>query len=230
MKLFSFDNKFLSSVPLHSPCYNVTVTSETTAVVSTDDNKLHYVHISDPSSATVQRSISLGHRVLGVTTYYIKLVVISWNKPKSVTMIDMNGRELWSVSKGPVNQQLFDKPYAVVINKMNDTDTMIVSDWGKELLTILSTSNGTLLKTIDVKGKDPHGLTVDNNGNIILCSFVTREILVWSNDFTNSRSLLAGQELRCYPRNIVYSCRAGELFVAYGKNNEVDRFQLSVAE
>ena len=228
LKIFSYDNKFLSSVPMHSPCFGVTVTSETTAVVSTYDNKLHYVDISDPSTATVQRSISLGYWVGGMTTYHDKLIVTSWNEPKSVKMIDMNGQELWSVSKGPDNQQLFDKPYAVVINKMNDTDTVIVSDWGKELLTILSTSNGTLLKTIDVKS--PHGLTVDNCDNIILCCKKNWEILVWSNDFTNSRILLAGQELRGYPCDIVYSCRAGELFVAYEKKNEVDRFQLSMAE
>ena len=239
LKLFSCDNKLLSSVPLHSSCYCVTVTSGTTAVVSTYDNKLHYVDISDPSSATVQRSISLGYWVVGVASYHDKLVVTAWNEPKSVKMIDMNGQELWSVSKGPDNQQLFDKPrtimlfynpYAVVINKMSDTDTVIVSDWGKELLTILSTSNGTLLKTIDMKGKAPHGLTVDNNGNIIVCCFYTREILIWSNDFTNSRILLAGQELRPYPCEIEYSCRASELFVAYNENNEIDRFQLSVAE
>ena len=223
LKLFSYDNKLLSSVALHSLCCGVTVTSgTTTAVVSTRDNKLHNVDISDPSSATVQTSISLGYVVVGVATYHDKLVVTSWNEPKSVKMIDMNGQELWSVSKGPDNQQLFYNPYAVVINKMNDTDTVIVSDWGKELLTILSTSNGTLLKTIDVKGKAPHGLTVDNNGNIIVCCFDTREILIWSNDFTNPRILLAGQELRGKPCGIVYSCRASELLVAYNKTNEID--------
>ena len=230
LKLFSYEKKLLSSVPLHSLCCGVTVTSGTTAIVSTHENKLHYVDISDQSSATVQRSISLGYWVVDVATYHDKLVVTAWNESKSVKMIDMNGQELWSVSKGPDNQQLFDKPYAVVINKMNDTDTVIVSDWGKELLTILSTSNGTLLKTIDMKGKAPHGLTVDNNGNIIVCCFDTREILIWSNDFTNSRILLAGQELRPYPCEIEYSCRASELFVAYNKTNEIDRFQLSVAE
>ena len=231
LKIFSYDNKLLSSVPLHSSCYGVTVTSGTsTAIVSTYDNKLHYVDISDPSSATVQRSISLGYGVMDVTTYHDKLVVTAWNEPKSVKMIDMNGQELWSVSKGPDNQQLFDKPYAVVMNKMNDTDTVIVSDWGKELLIILSTSNGTLLKTINMKGKAPLGLTLDNNGNIIVCCFDTREILIWSNDFTNSRILLAGQELRSDPCVIMYSCRSGELLVAYDETNEIDRFQLSVAE
>ena len=226
LKIFSYDNKLLSSVPMHSPCY-VTVTSETTALVSTDNHKLCYVDISDPSSVTVQRSISLDYWIDGMITYLDKLVVISWNEPKSVKMIDLNGQELWSVSKGPDNQQLFDNPYAVVINKMNDTDTVIVSDCGKESLTILSTSNGTLLKTIDMKGKAPHGLTVDNNGNIILSCNDTREILVLSNDFTNSRVLLSGQELRPKLCDIMYSCRAGELFVVYDDNNEIDRFQLS---
>ena len=227
LKIFS-DDMLLSFVPMHSPCYGVTVTSETSAVVGTFDKKLHYMDISDPSSVSVQRSISLGYCVIGVTTYHDKLVVTAWDEPKSVKMIDMNGQELWSVSKGPDNQQLFDNPYAVVINKMSDTGTVIVSDWGKELLTILSTSNGTRLKTIDVKGKLPLGITVDNNGNIILCCRNTREISVWSNDFANSRILLSGQELRPYPCDVMYSCRAGELFVAYYDDNEIDRFQLSM--
>ena len=229
LKIFS-DDMLLSFVPMHSPCYGVTVTSETTAVVSTYDNKLHNLDISDPSSATVQRSISLGYCVIGMTTYHNKLVVTAWTEPNSVKMIDMNGQELWSVSKGPDNQQMFDKPRNVAINKMNDTDTVIVLDWGKELLTILSTSNGTLLKTIDVKGYFPLGLTLDNNSNIILPCHMTRELLVWSNDFTDFRILLAGQELRQYPCDIMYSCRAGEIFIAYYDSNEIDRFQLSVAE
>ena len=230
LKIFSCDYKLLSSVPLHSPCYDVTLTSETTAVVSTRDNKLHYVDISDPSAASVQRSISLCYYVVGMTTYHDKLVVTSRNEPNSVKMIDMNGQELWSVSKGPDNQQLFNKPYAVVINKMNDTDTVIVSDWDKESLTILTTSNGTLLRRIGVEGKTPCGLTVNSNGNIILCCKRTQEILVWSNDFSDSKILLSGQELRQFPSDIMYCCRAGELFVAYGRKNETDKFRLSVAE
>ena len=170
LKVFSQDNKLLSSVRLSAYCNGVTVTKAATAVVSTGDKKLHFVDISDPASASVQRSISLGYWVLGVAAYDDNLVVTRFEEPVGVKLIDMNGRELWSVEKGPDNQMLFAKPFDVVISKTKDVDTVVVSDWRKKSLTILDASNGTLLKIIDVKGKDPHGLTVDGNGNIYMCS------------------------------------------------------------
>ena len=145
LKVFSQDNKLLSSVRLSDNCFGVTVTKAATAVVSTRDKKLHFVDISDPASASVQRSISLGYWVVGVAAYDDNLVVTRFEEPVGVKLIDMNGRELWSVEKGPDNQMLFAKPFDVVINKTKDVDTVVVSDWSEASLTILDASNGTLL-------------------------------------------------------------------------------------
>ena len=232
LKVFSQDSTLLSSVPLSDRCTNVTVTEDDIAVVSTGDKTLHFLDISDPPTSSVQRSVTLGYKVLGITTTHKdKLVVTAATTPRSVRMIDMNGKEVWSVSKGPDNQQLFDRPLFIVTSKINATDTVIVSDYVKETLTLLNANNGSLLKIIDMKGKGPRGITVDNNGNIFVACYNTKEICVWSNDFTKSRTLISRKDLEREPRDIAYSRSTDTLYIGYiGVCDYIERFQLSIAD
>ena len=231
LKVFSQDNTLLSSVPLSAGCTDVTVTEDDIAVVSTGDKKLHFLDISNPPSSSVQRSVSLSYRVWAITTYKDKLVVTTRTTTRSVRMIDRNGKEVWSVSKGPDNQELFDAPWYIVTSKINDTETVIVSDCGKETLTLLNVNNGSLLKIIDMKEKDPRGITVDSDGNIFVACYNTREICVWSNDFTKSRTLISGKDLEMTPGCIAYSSSTDTLYIGYNTYCDyIERFQLSLAD
>ena len=229
LKVFSQDSTLLSSVPLSAGCLDVTVTEDDIAVVSTRDKTLHFLDISNPPSSSVQRSVSLRYLVLAITPYSDKLVVTTCTAPRSVRMIDKNGKEVWSVSKGPDNQQLFVKPYYIVTSKINDTETVIVTDWKKETLTLLNANNGSLLKIIDMEGKDPRGITVDNDGNIFVACH--SEICVWSNDFTKSRTLISRKDLERKPVCIAYSSSTDTLYIGYyGYCDYIERFQLSMAD
>ena len=233
LKVFSQDNTLLSSVPLSSDwCNDVTVTEDDIAVVSTRDKTLHFLDITNPPSSSVQRPMQLGYTVLGITTTHKdNLVVTARTTPPSVRMIDTNGKEVWSVSKGPDNQQLFDTPYYIVTSKINDTETVIVSDRLKETLTLLNANNGSLLKIVDMQGTGPLGITVDNNGNIFVACNITSEICVWSNDFTKSRTLISRKELEMEPRCIAYSRSTDTLYISYYEDCDyIERFQLSVAD
>ena len=232
LKVFSQDTTLVSSVPLSDVCNYVTVTEDDIAVVSTRDKTLHFLDITNPPTSSVQRSVSLGYKVLGITTTHKdKLVVTVDTTPRSVRMIDMNGKEVWSVSKGPDNQQLFVKPYYIVTSKINDTETVIVSDWGKATLTLLNANNGSLLKIVDMMGKGPVGITVDNYGNIFVACYTTREICVWSNDFTKSRTLISRKDLEREPDCIAYSRSTDTLYINYwGVCDYIERFQLSMAD
>ena len=157
LKVFSQDSTLVSSVPLSDRCRDVTVTEDDIAVVSTGDKTLHFLNIPDPLSSSVQRSVTLGYSAWCIATYKEKLVVTTYTTPRSVRMIDMNGKEVWSVSKGPDNQELFDAPRYIVTSKINDTETVIVSDWKKETLTLLNANNGSLLKIVDMLGTGPLG-------------------------------------------------------------------------
>ena len=232
LKVFSQDTTLLSSVPLSDWCDDVTVTEDDIAVVSTRDKTLHYLDISNPPLSSVQRSVTLGYSVWAITSYTDRLVVTTFStSPPSVRMIDMNGKEVWSVSKGPDNQELFGAPLYIVTSNINDTETVIVSDWMKETLTLLNANNGSLMKIIDMKGKYPLGITVDNDGNIFVACYTTDEICVWSNDFTKSRTLISEKDLERRPACIAYSRSTDTLYIGYyGVCDYIERFQLSMAD
>ena len=229
LKVFSAD-KLLSRVKLSTGCYGVTVTEDKVAIVSTADNKLHFLDITKPSSVSIQKSLSLNYWVVGITSYNGKLVVTRFDEPQSVKLINMDGQEVWSVSKGPDGQQLFANPYDVKVQTTDGKDTVIVSDWSRKSLTLLDAINGELLKVVDMKGKDPHGMTVDNFGNILVCNRMSSEVHVYSSDFTKSAILLTKNGIHKNPNNIAYNWSTCTLFVGYCGNKEIDRFKISLAD
>lgn len=227
VKLFSNDGNILSSVTVSDLCYNIAKVTATTVAVGSYNGKLHILDISDPKMISIQKTVELGSMVVGVTSCNDKLVVTVWNEPKSVKMIDINGQEIWSVSTGPDGQIMFKKPYGVAVIKNNDAETVVVSDWGKNFLALLDANNGTLVKTIDMNGKGPHGIAVDDNGNMFVSCFFSREVCIWSRNFTQSSTVLADQDLQQNPIDVAYNCLTAELFVTYLQSAEVDRFKLS---
>ena len=228
LKVFSAD-KLLSSVKLSTYCYGVTVTEDKVAIVSTRDKKLHFLDIIEPSSVSIQKSLPINYWVVGITSYNDKLVVTRFDEPQSVKLINMDGKELWSVSKGPDSQQLFAKPYDVVVQTINGKDTVIVSDRGRGSLTLLDASNGKLLKVFDMKGKGPHGMTVDKFGNILVCYNSASEVHVYSSDFTKLAILLTKKGIHENPSDLAYNRSTCTLFVGYD-TKEIDRFKISLAD
>ena len=228
LKVFSAD-KLLSRVKLSDGCYGVTVTEDKVAIVSIRDKTLHFLDITEPSAVSIQKSLPMNYWVVGITSYNGKLVVTRFDEPQSVKLINMDGQEVWSVSKGPDGQQLFAKPRDVVVQSIDGKDTIIVSDWRRGSLTLLDASNGELLKVIDTKGKDPHGMTVDKFGNILLCNRKSSEVHVYSSDFTKSAILLTKNDIHKNPSDLAYNRSTCTLFVGYD-NKEIDRFKISLAD
>ena len=226
VKAFSQDSMLLSCQTFSDATYDISVINDQTAVVSSYGNNLHILNISDPANISIDRALFLGYWVSGITQYKGNLIVTKFDEPQCVKMIDLNGEEKWSVSVDHKGQQLFAKPYSVTISTCNDTSTAVVSDWSKDTLTLMDPNDGHLIKTIDVTGKDPHGLTCDNDGNVYVCYRLSKEICVFSPGFEKSRILLSSSDLRGSPLSIVYSSTSDVLYIAYQNNDTVDCFQL----
>ena len=226
MKAFSQDNKLLSCLTFSDATYGISVINDQTAAVSTYNKKLHILNISDPANIFIDRYVSLGYWARRLTHYKGNLIVTKFDEPQCVKMIDLNGKEKWSVSVDHKGQQLFAKPRSVTVSTCNDKSTAVVSDWGKETLTLIDPNDGHLIKTIDVKGKAPHGLTSDIDGNVYVCYYVTKEICVFSPDFKKSRILLSSSDLGGDPTDIVYCGSSDVLYIAYYMNDTVDCFKL----
>ena len=229
VKVFSYGSKFITEIRMDDTVYDIALLSKSTAVFSTADKKLHFCDITCLPSFAVQKSIKLKYSAISMTSYGDNLVVATWTKPVSLKLIDITGQEVWSVSKTSDGEELIGNPYAVQITTFNGTNAAVVTDCKKYTLTLLDANNGSVLKIIDVKDKSPHGLTVDDNGNVFVCYMITREIVVWSSDFADSRVLLECQPIQSRPRQVLYNGSIGELYVACYKNDEIVRFQLSVA-
>ena len=230
VKFFSEDNTLLTTFQMSEELYDIAVIDDNEAVVSTVDKKLHFLDISALPMVTFRSSLLLAYMATNMTSCSGNIVLVcQLTDPASLKMIDKNGKEIWSLTTGPGNQQLFEKPYGVETAKFNGTNAVFVTDWKRETLTVVNASNGTVLKIMDLKDKTPHGLSINGDGTIFICSKNTHEILVVSIDLTQSQVLMKDQNIQEYPMNMVHRRSTGELYVAYGQNYEIDRFKLSMA-
>lgn len=130
------------------------------------------------------------------------------------------------VAMNTKGQMIFENPFSVACNTVTNRETIIVTDWGKNTLTLLDATDGQLIKTVDVKGKGPHGITMDTYGNVYVCFFFSKEICVWSADLKQSKILLSSVNLKSKPRAV--SCRSStdSLLITYSDVNRVDCFKL----
>ena len=109
-------------------------------------------------------------------------------------MINMEGRILWSTESLP--QQLFScrVPYSPVWVWSGHCPCVRLE---KQTITVLEADTGKLVKVCDVGGRQPQGLTVDDNGNVFVC-YYPGEIRVWSRNM-EERSLTIHGKLEFNP-------------------------------
>ena len=226
IKAFSSENKLLSFLKLSSSPSDVSILNRLTAVAGASDGKLRILNISDINSISVQKTIDLGYHVIGPLRYNHNLIIASWKKQASVKMLSADGKEIWSISVDTTGQKLFSNPFSLARTAITDRNTILVTDLGKNTLTLLDASDGQLLRTVDVKGKCPHGITVDTCGNVYVCFFDSGEICCFSDDLQHSRILLSRTNLKGPPRDIFYRRSTDSLLISYYKVDAVDCFKL----
>ena len=226
VKVFSPKYRFLSSVSLPGQPYDVTVLNDKTIIATVDQEKRFIIDMSDPASIYVENSLAFGYFVTGMTTYDGKLVVIRWNEPRCVKMVTLDGKELWSTMHDNTGQLLFRSPYSVATTEFKGQSVVLVTDWSKETLTLLSANDGRFVDKFDLKGLGPRGLSLDSSGNVYVCCSKSAEIRVLSPDLLGDRVILSRRELQPDPMDILYNDTTDELLVSYKSGDQVDRFQL----
>ena len=251
VKLFSRDMKLLSSLSLSEPS-DIAVISDKEAVVTTANKSLVLLGISGShmsinnttSLSYVARGISklldisgskmsindttrVPYDVKGISKYGEKLAVTSHSpEPVSVKLIDKTGRVYWSVSTDGQRQSLFSKPWYVTSDI--ERNTVTVTDWGNNTLTVLNGDTGDVIKRRSVKDKSPAGVTTGPSGNIYVCYKYTREVAELTGDLAEERILLSQQDgLGDGPLAIAYDKSCGQLITSYRFHNSVDVFDLS---
>lgn len=226
LKVFSPEKEIPSTVPLPASPRDVSIVNGKTAVVSADDDNLYFINIPELDSLPNPKPVPLGFHAGGVQGHENNLIVTRFKDQTSVRMIDLEGNDIWSISADCNGEALFKNPFRLVKTSENDKASVIVTDCGKHSLILLDANSGQLIRTISVKGKHPHGLTVDNAGNLYVCYFSSYEIGVWSSDLQHSRILLSKNDLQGQPRLICYNGSSNTLYISYGNKDKLDSFQL----
>ena len=229
VKLFSPDMKLLSSLSLSHP-RDIAVISDKEAVVITANESLVLLGISG-SKMSIKTTTRVSYGVDGISKYGEKLAVTSYSpKPSSVKLIDKTGRVYWSVSSDGQGQSLFDLPHFVTSDI--ERNTVTVTDWGNNTLTVLNGDTGDVIKRRSLKDKSPRGVTTGSSGNIYVCYAEAREVAELTGDLTEERILLSQQDgLGDGLCAIAYDKISGQLITSYywfGCNsNSVDIWELS---
>ena len=208
VKLFSLNGKLLSSLKLSEKPWDVAVVDRSTAAVSIPDkSEIAILDLGHRGKLSERKSIRLDRKAGGISVYNNQLILACGT---SVIMINMEGRILWSIESLP--QQLFSGAQYLTVRSGSGPDTVLVSDWDKQTITVLEADTGKLVKVCDVGGRQPRGLTVDDNGNVFVCYRYPGEIRVWSRNM-EERSLTIHGKLEFIPGAIVYCRKRQQLIV-----------------
>ena len=230
VKLFSRDMKLLSSLSLSDRPWDIAVISDKEAVVTTVNKSLVLLGISG-SKMSINDTTSVSYDVKGISKYGEKLAVTSHSpEPVSVKLIDKTGRVYWSMSSDEQGQPQFSDPDYVTSDI--DRNTVTVTDYGNNTLTVVNGDTGDVIKRRSVKHKYPEGVTTGPSGNIYVCYYDTREVAELTGDLAEERILLSQQDgLGVGPWSIVYDKSCGQLIISYSlfssDHNSVTIFDLS---
>ena len=215
VKLFTPDGKLLlSQTPPDAPI-GVAVINKSEAPVSMSDKQIGIIDIFDSGRLALKRIIRTEQYVWGITAYNNNLIVTcatSNERPRSVQMIDMRGKVLWTTTTESTGKNLFDNARFLTTCFSDDGDTVVITDWAKEAITLLDTGTGKVVKVCNVAGKKPGGVTVDDNRNVYVC-YWSGEVTVWSRDMQAETLLTPGSDYLQCPLAMAYNRRPSELVV-----------------
>ena len=172
VKLFTPDGKLLSSLTLLAKPLGVVVINKSEAAVSMWDKQICIIDIADSGHLALKRIIKTKQKVWGITAYNNNLIVTcatSAERLRLVQMIDMRGHTMWTRTTDSRGKDLFVSAEYVTTCSSDGGDTVIVIDREEQTITVLDTGTGKVVKVCDVKGKNPRGVTVDDNGNVYVC-------------------------------------------------------------
>ena len=224
--LFSKDMTFLSSVSVPGRVWDIAVVNDTEALATV---YCSIVLLGISSSQLHIKSVSpVTYDLLGISKYNDKFIVTcSEFNPGAVKLIDRTGKVYWSISEDPEKQPLFNNPLNVGILSNGRSSTVIVTDLGSQMLTLLNGDTGQIINRRQVQGRDPRGVTIDSDNNVYVCYTCTHEVAVLSEDLSGERILLSMENgLNRLPQGIVYDETANQLIISYSCYNSVDIFKL----
>ena len=243
LKVISPAGQLLSSLTLSIKPIGVAVINKTEAAVTMQNKQIGILEMADSGDLTLKRIMTTEQYVGGITVYKNNLIVTcdkSADGFRSVQMIDMRGKVLWTKTIDAEGKKLFawvktsksntisDWAWFLTTCSRDDDDTVIITDWKKQSITVLDAGTRKVVKVCDVIGKVPYGVTADDNGNVYVC-YKSGDISVWSTTMEVEKSLVSGSAFLKSPLAIACNRMRGELLLSSTENsNFIHRYRISM--
>ena len=230
VKLFSNDMRYLSSLSVFGQPWDVIVTDDQEAVVTTSDKQLLLLQIS-AETLTVKHKIDLNFMPFGITKIGDKLVSVSRDTtPPSMNIIDMNGDTLWTLSADTQGQELFQRPYYVCSCGDGETSSVIISDNDHRTLTSVRIKDGVsgeIVARRKVIGRGCSGITINSNGDIYVCYRWSSEVALLNEDLSEQKIIVSKEGcLDKYTQAIAYDQTTNQIILSFLTKDTIHIYQL----
>ena len=227
VKLFATNGKYLSSVPTSGEPLDVTMAGEDEAAVSMWMNMKTILLIGlRNDQLTIKSSIKVRNRIYGITAVGDDLAISCDDLIPSVQLINRDARVKWSFAFSPEGRKMFKAPGYIITHTIDNTPHILVSNKEYHTVTIIEAAIGILKRVCSLSKTGPHGITTDSFGNVYVGHCFKAEIFVWSNNMSDHKVLLSGDDGIQRPNAIVYNPASCELLLSSWRCNTIERFKI----
>lgn len=227
VKLFSANGKYLSFVQTSGEPLDLTMTGEDEAAVSMWMNMKTILLIGlKNDQLTIKSSIKLRNRIYGISAVGDDLAISCDDLIPSVQLINRDANVKWSRAFSPEGRKMFKAPGYIITHKTDNTPDILVSDKEYHTVTIIEATTGNLKRVCFLSKTGPHGMTTDSFGNVYVGYCFKAGICVWSNNMSEHKDLLSGDDGIQRPNAIVYNPISCELLLSSWGCNTIERFKI----
>ena len=230
LKLFGTNHKLVAHTKLSAEPWDITlVHSDQVVITLPREKKLQFF--------TVETRFNPLHKIgptgtkssqfYGITYHQEKLFVsCPKDEPPNIKILDMQGKELRTISSSPQERNLFSDPRYLAIS--HDGKDIFVSDCGNNTIISLQLKPDGRVKTYsDAQNNPMGGLIIQTDGNLYVCGFKTKSILNLTGDCMFVNNLIGKESGLKNPQALCYCPITHQLVVTMEKSNIVKLFQLS---
>lgn len=231
LKLFGTDTKLAAHSKLSAEPWDITaVGSDLVVITLPHEKKLQFFQIGKTQLSPKHKigpTATKSSQFYGVDFYQDKLyVTCPKDDPQSVKILDLQGKELSTISSVPRERNLFSDPLYLTVS--HNGKIMYISDSGNNTIVGLQLDGDSQVRTFhEPENKPMGGLVVQTDGNMYVCGFKTKTVMNLTRNCKFVSNLIGKESGLKKPQALCYIPMQQQLLVTMQQSDNVKVFQLS---
>ena len=212
IKLFDSSLSLQDSLRLPSCPRDVSVIDDNTVIVALPDrSQLQYIQVFP--RITLGNAIQLDTYCRGVAVCGQEIYV-TCIYPNEVRVLDKQWNLKRRLGIGKDGSRIFSGPYYITVSKAGNK--IFVLDEGNKSVTCMAVDGSIIYQYKDSSLKEPQGFTCDEEDNVMVCDFTSKNIHVINSDGKKHGILsLSGQNENIHPMSVAYRRSDDTLVVGF---------------